>query len=104
MVCCLLQYYQHCFQTTLKPWVSLFLGSIRLTTTHRCHDFAVCHDHQLFLCVQREVSLLQKAAADAGADPAVAKLQQQVAQQRESLATLDSRVNDIRDRMFAGFR
>uniref|UniRef100_A0A383VHM8 Structural maintenance of chromosomes protein n=1 Tax=Tetradesmus obliquus TaxID=3088 RepID=A0A383VHM8_TETOB len=53
--------------------------------------------------LQREVSVLQKAAADAGSDPAVAKLQQQVAQQRQSLAKLDDRVNDIRDRMFADF-
>ncbi|WIA08402.1 hypothetical protein OEZ85_007840 [Tetradesmus obliquus] len=53
--------------------------------------------------LQREVSVLQKAAADAGSDPAVAKLQQQVAQQRQSLDKLDGRVNDIRDRMFADF-
>jgi hypothetical protein len=56
------------------------------------------------LCLQREVSLLEKAAADAGADPAVDKLQKKVAQQRDALAKLDGRVNDIRDRMFADFR
>jgi hypothetical protein len=55
-------------------------------------------------CLQREVSLLQKAAADAGSDPAVDKLQKKVAQQREALAKLDGRVNDIRDRMFVDFR
>jgi hypothetical protein len=60
-----------------------------------------CRSHP---CLQREVSVLQKAAADAGSDPAVAKLQQQVAQQRESLAKLEGRVNAVRDRMFADFR
>lgn len=48
--------------------------------------------------------MLEQAATSSAADPQLAAFSSAVAERRDQLAKMEGRMNDIRDRLFAGFR
>ena len=58
----------------------------------------------VLLLLQREVSLLEKAADEASDDPQLAQLRTSVTDRSKQLQKMETRVNDVKDRLFADFR
>eukprot|EP00878_Enallax_costatus_P030403 GHUV01033097.1.p1 GENE.GHUV01033097.1~~GHUV01033097.1.p1 ORF type:complete len:751 (+),score=324.15 GHUV01033097.1:453-2705(+) len=52
---------------------------------------------------KREVSLLEKAAAEASEDPQLTQLRTSVNDRSKQLQKMEARVNDVKDRLFADF-
>lgn len=78
-------------------------------------DYGNTHDVALPCCTpgapavmllypQREVSLLEKAADEASEDPQLSQLASSVKDCSKQLAKMESRINEVKDRLFADFR
>lgn len=74
-------------------------------TLHR--SFLTTHPpvpHPAFCHIQREVSALEEASTSAAESPEVTALNATISQKQQQLDKLESRLNGIKDRLFADFR